>query len=88
MLLTFGDGKVEILWVRIRGQTNNADVIAGVYYGLPSQDEDTDKLFFKEQREISKSTALVLLEDFMCWMFFTGNTTQLEQNQKTLKTHG
>lgn len=64
MLPTFGDGMVESLWVKTRKQTNNADVIVGVYCGLPSQDEDTNKLFFKEQREISKSTALVLIGDF------------------------
>lgn len=54
-MFTLGDGMVESLWVKIRGQTNNADVIVGVYYGLPSQDEDTEKLFFKEQSEMSES---------------------------------
>lgn len=74
--------------MRIRGQINNAHVLMGVYYGLLSQDEDTDNLSFKEQREISKSTALVLIEGFTGWML-TGSTMQLEQQiQRTPKTPG
>lgn len=86
-MLTFGDGMVESLWVRIRAQTSNADLMVGVYYRLPSQDEDPDKLFFKEQRKISKSPSCVFMEDFIGWIL-TGNTMQLEQIQKTPKTPG
>lgn len=55
---------VESFSVRIKGQTNNADVIMGVYYKLPNQDNKTDGLFFEKLKETSKSTALVLTEDF------------------------
>lgn len=47
--LTAGSGTAGSLWVRIKEQTNN--VIVGVYSGPPSQDNDTDKLFFEELRE-------------------------------------
>lgn len=49
--LTVGNGTAESLWVRIKEQTNNANVIVGVCYRPPSQDSDTDKLFFEELRE-------------------------------------
>ncbi|KAJ7416492.1 adaptin ear-binding coat-associated protein 1 [Willisornis vidua] len=50
--------------VRIKGQTNNVDVIIGVYYRPPGQDYDVDKLFLDELRDTSKSTALVLMGNF------------------------
>lgn len=49
----------ETFWLRIKEQTNTEDVTMGVYYGLPSQDDNT-----KELRDTSKSTALVLMWDF------------------------
>ncbi|KAJ7408181.1 mitochondrial fission process protein 1 [Willisornis vidua] len=64
MELTVGNGSVESLWVRIKGQTNNVDVIVGVYYRSHSQDDDIDKYFFEELRDTSKSPALVLIGDF------------------------
>lgn len=47
----------------------------------PSQNDDTNELFFKELRETSRSTALVLMGDFnplkgTCQMLI-GNITQL-----------
>ncbi|KAM6068272.1 inositol 1,4,5-trisphosphate receptor-interacting protein-like 1 [Theristicus caerulescens] len=49
---------VESLCVKIRGKAKKAGVLAGVYYGSPSQDDDTDVVFYKESREISRSVAL------------------------------
>ena len=45
--LQVGDGKVESLWVRIKGLTNKGDVVVGVYYRPPGQDDNTDELFFE-----------------------------------------
>lgn len=45
--LTVGHGMVEILWVRIKGKTNNEDVIVKIFY-RSSQDYDTNELFFEE----------------------------------------
>lgn len=39
-----GDGMAESLWVRIKGQTNNADAIVGAYHRRPTQDDDADEL--------------------------------------------
>ncbi|KAJ7408303.1 hypothetical protein BTVI_60226 [Pitangus sulphuratus] len=55
---------VESLWVRIKGQTSNVDVIVVVHYRPSGQDNDTDELFFEELRDAPKSTALVLMGDF------------------------
>ncbi|KAJ7419281.1 hypothetical protein BTVI_26056 [Pitangus sulphuratus] len=55
---------IESLCVRIKGRTNNADVIVGVYYRSPRQDDDTDELFLEELKNTPKSTALVLMGDF------------------------
>ncbi|KAJ7417184.1 hypothetical protein WISP_65823 [Willisornis vidua] len=52
------------LWVGIEGQTNNEDVIVGVCYRPPSQDNDTDKLFFEKLKDTSNPTAFVLMRDF------------------------
>ena len=49
--LQVDSSKVESLWVRIKGQTNTGDVVLGVCYRPPSQDDDTDKLVLKELRE-------------------------------------
>ncbi|RMC04892.1 hypothetical protein DUI87_18067 [Hirundo rustica rustica] len=40
MELTAGNGTVESLRIRIKGQTNNADAITGVHYRPPGQDTD------------------------------------------------
>ena len=40
------------------------DVVVGVYYQPPSQDDNTDELFYKELRNLSRSAALVLMGDF------------------------
>lgn len=64
MVLTVGNGMVKSLWMRIKGQTSNANVIMGVYYRPPIQNGDADELFFKELRNISKLTTLILTGDF------------------------
>ncbi|KAJ7417868.1 hypothetical protein WISP_62321 [Willisornis vidua] len=53
--------------------------LQGVCYRPPSHDEDADELFFKELRDTSKSTALVLVGDFnlpeINWQHHTADTT-------------
>ncbi|KAJ7409031.1 hypothetical protein BTVI_58107 [Pitangus sulphuratus] len=63
MELTAGNSTVESLWVRIKGQTNNVDVIIGIRYRPPSQDDDANELIFEELQDTSKATALVLMGD-------------------------
>lgn len=43
MELTAGNGTIESLRVRIKGQTNNADVIVGVCCRALNQDDDVDE---------------------------------------------
>lgn len=45
--LTVDNDTVESLWVSSKGQANEVDFAVGVYR-LPSQDDNTDDLFFKE----------------------------------------
>ncbi|GAB0180519.1 hypothetical protein GRJ2_000517200 [Grus japonensis] len=51
--LNDGDDRVECLWVRIRGKANKADIMLGVCYRLPSQDEEADEIFYKQLGEVS-----------------------------------
>lgn len=78
--------KVECLWVRVRGKANKADVMVGVYYRPPNQDKEVDKIFYKEQGEVSQSLALILTGDFnlpdFCCKY---NTTELKQSRRFLE---
>lgn len=60
MELSVGNGMAEILRVRAKGVAYKGDVVVRVYYRPPSQDDDTSEIFFKEVRETSGFTALVL----------------------------
>ncbi|KAK4822093.1 hypothetical protein QYF61_009793 [Mycteria americana] len=84
--LNDGDDRVECLWVRIRGKANKADIVVGVCYRPPSQDEETDELFYKQLGEASRSLALVLVGDFnlpdVCWKY---NTAERKQSRGFLE---
>ncbi|KAK4831229.1 hypothetical protein QYF61_016327 [Mycteria americana] len=81
-----GYDRVECLWVRIRGKANKADIVVGVCYRPPNQDEETDKLFYKQLGEASRSLALVLVGDFnlldVCWKY---NTAERKQSRRFLE---
>jgi len=51
--LMTGDNKVESLWVKIRGRADKADILVGVCYRLPNQDEETDEVFYEQLAEAS-----------------------------------
>lgn len=36
-------------WVRIKGKEKKADILVGVYYRPPNQEEQVDLLFFKQE---------------------------------------
>ena len=61
--LNNGDDRVECLWVRITGK-DKADIMVEVCYRPPNQDEEADKIFYKQLGEVSQSLALVLMGDF------------------------
>lgn len=64
MELAADSGAAESLWIRIKGKKSNVGVTVGVYYRLPSQDKDANKLVYEELKDTSKPTALVLMGDF------------------------
>ena len=57
--------------IRIRGKANKADIMVGVCYRPPNQDDEADEIFYKQLGEVSQSLALVLVGDFnlpdVCW---------------------
>lgn len=55
--------EVEFLRVSIRGKANKVDVVKA-YYKTPNQNEEVDKIFYKQMGEVSQSLPLVLLRDF------------------------
>lgn len=61
--LALKDDVVESLWVKI-GRKANVDAVVGVYYRSPSLSDDTNVLFYKELREMSRSIAFVLMDNF------------------------
>lgn len=65
MELSVGNNMVESLWVRIKGQGNKEDVVAGVCYRPPRQDKTTTLMNYFELKETSRSTALILMGDFL-----------------------
>ncbi|KAF1425232.1 hypothetical protein FQV24_0000448, partial [Spheniscus mendiculus] len=75
-----GDNRVECLWVRIREKANKADIMVGVCYRPPNQDEETDGIVYKQLGEVSQSLALILMGDFnlpdVCWKYSTEERKQ------------
>jgi len=49
--LMAGDDRVEFLWVKIRGRADKADILVGVCYRPPNQDEETDEVFYEQLAE-------------------------------------
>jgi len=80
------DDKVECLWVKMRGKANKADILLGVCYRPPNQDEEVDEIFYKRLAKASQSLALVLVRDFnlpdICWKY---NTAERNQSRRFLE---
>ena len=49
--LMAGDDEVESLWVKIGGRADKADIVVGICYRPPNQDEETDELFCEQLAE-------------------------------------
>ncbi|TRZ18418.1 hypothetical protein HGM15179_008659 [Zosterops borbonicus] len=77
---------VECLWVRIKGRANKADILLGVCYHPPKQEEEVDNLFYKQLENISGSSALVLVGDFnLPDIHWELNTAEKRQSRKFLE---
>ena len=78
--------QVESLWVRIGERGNKGNLVVGVYYRPPDQEELIDEAFFLQLQEASRSQALVLLGDFnhpdICWK---SNTASCRQSSRFLE---
>jgi len=72
--------KIKCLWVKMKGKANKADILLGVCYRPPNQDEEVDEVFYKHLAEVSQSLALVLVGDFnlpdICWKYNTAERKQ------------
>ena len=55
MEINYDDDRVESLWVRIKAKANKSDIIVGVCYRPPNQDEDVDKTLDSQLVEVSRS---------------------------------
>jgi len=55
---------VESLWVRIKGQPHMGDIIVGMYYRPPDQEEEVDEAFYEQLKAASQSQALILVGNF------------------------
>jgi len=79
------DDRVKCLWVRIRKKDIKADVMVGVCYRPPNQEEETGEIFYKQLGEVSQSLALVLIGDFdfsdVCRKY---NTVERKQSRSFL----
>ncbi|GAB0182058.1 hypothetical protein GRJ2_000671100 [Grus japonensis] len=62
------------------------DIVVGVYYRPPDQDEEVDEAFYR-QLEVALRQALVLMGDFnhpdICWK---GNTARHAQSRRFLQS--
>lgn len=56
--------QVKSLWIQMRHQGNNRNLVASVYCRLPDQGEPSDQSLLLQLQESSHLWALVLLGDF------------------------
>lgn len=75
-------------WVRTKDEANKAPVTVGVCYRPLSQDDDVEELFFKELRDTSRSSTLVLKGDFNLpdanWKYHTADINRYRRFLKYL----
>lgn len=72
-----------------RGRADKADILVGVCYRPPNQDEETDEVFYEQLAGTARSPALVLMGDFnfsnICWEY---NIAQKKQSRWFLEYMG
>ena len=78
--INVGDYRVESLWVRIKEKANKTNIIMGVCYRPPNQDEAVDKILYTQLGEVLQSLPLGLMGDFnfpdICWNYNTADREQ------------
>ena len=54
----------ERLWVRIKGRAGTGDIIVGICYRPPDQEDRADEALYRQTGAVSRSQALVIMGDF------------------------
>ena len=54
----------ERLWVRVKGKAEEGDIVVGVCYRLPNQEDQVDEALYKQIGAASRSQNTVLVGDF------------------------
>ena len=52
--LGVGNDKVECLWIRTSGKACRGNILVGICYRLPNQDEEMDKAFYGQLVEVTQ----------------------------------
>ncbi|KAF4792047.1 hypothetical protein TURU_124700 [Turdus rufiventris] len=78
------DDEIKCLWVRIKGNANKADILLGVCYRPPNNEEEVDNLFFSQLENVSGSSGDFNLSD----IFWELNTAEKRQSKKVLEYVG
>ena len=69
-----------------QGRANKANILVGLCYRPPNQDEETDEAFYKQLAEVVPLSALLLMRDLnfpeICWKY---NTAQKKQSGRFLE---
>ena len=55
------DDRVESTWIRIKAEANKTDIIVGVCYRTPTQNEEVDERLYKWLGEVCRSLPLILV---------------------------
>ena len=54
LCLGVDEEQVESLWVRIKGQAHMGDIVVGVYYRPPDQEEEVNETFYRQLKVASR----------------------------------
>jgi len=72
--------EAESFWVRIRDPGDTGNLVVGVYYRPPNQEEPTDEAFLLQLQDAPRSQAFIPLGDFkppnICWKSSTASCRQ------------
>ncbi|GAB0182893.1 hypothetical protein GRJ2_000754600 [Grus japonensis] len=88
MELRLGMGKEpnKTLWIRIKGREGRGDIVFGICYRPPNQEDQADEALYRQIGAASHSQDLVLVEDFShpdtCWR---DNTAGHKQSRRFLE---
>lgn len=77
---------VESLWVRIRDGLNKGQLVVGLYYRPPDQENSVDEAFLHQLQEVSHSQVLLLVAFNHPDTSWQGNTANCKQCRRLLES--